>query len=234
MNDPQSQVVDQNGVHGVTSANQPAIPGVLAVFGASGLQKRATADLTQEDLSNIYVAKIEAALRERIRAATDLLNECSKAVTKASRAVEDYLNDQRTALRDSATTVLAAIREFGLTAEVDAPTPIFESKAKLVRNKVTIVVGTASSFSKSWTENAPAPLMTLHKAYEDAQRAHDDQALVVMQARSALNNIASAERQARAAVTSKILSSMDGGEELLAQVEASIDTNTIVENLRTI
>lgn len=215
--------------------------GAIALFDKGGLQTRVAADLTHDHIAGVYVARVEAALRAKIADITRQYNEARAAHGKSINELQASLNKIGNGYLSEYAPLVKALSDLGFRD----PEPELMSVAYSAPYD-SIVVQTAITISAASGSRSPATLYRTWKASvtqevsELRTRCDTHCALVedlgkeLASVRSALANLASVERQARAALVAKVVEGLDGGKELLSGIESSINVDDIIANLRTL
>lgn len=179
----------------------------------------------------IGVARAERQLQDTVKQATDASNEKTSRADKIKREVNQQNEAELLSqYQDKLDAVTWAIRMLGGSVSHTVSTGRVQHTSDVQQSTLEISVcgksdGFAARYSFSLCFSAELQAKVAEATFIHADAAHDRQ--VAVDARKKLSNIGSLERQLRARVAEKKLSTIAGGKELLALLTNDIDAQIL-------
>lgn len=204
--------------------------------GAGLVSARMVTEVTPEMLATKMAAEVEKAIRIQLAKEREVLKALDKECSKLHRERQDYLRDApKRLLEGRSAEIETALAGFGFSADADYDPASFDTVNKKLSVTMRLDVsgdrGSSASVRKTYSFDAPEPLVTLQKLIETSERNLEDQQKVVRSTNSALLNINSIEREAKAKVITTIMEQSPDGQQLLGAFE-SIDVSEAVKYLQ--
>jgi len=230
MTDP-NVVVNVNGTSAESMVPFSPVENKLDIHG------RMTMDINQESLVAIAVSQAETSIRARIADLVRQQNALTSEQTRLRTAQSTYLRDWT---REFATTtdekrisaLLSAAKAFlgrdPLTSFSEAS---FDNLSRTVSGVLRVTEGNFS-FSYIYTGEPSDEFLANRNRIEQIDRDMVPLKTALLQARTALNNVDSLERAARARIAEEVASrSGDQGKALVDGIKATVNIDSLIESL---
>lgn len=198
---------------------------------------RMVADLTPEMVATKMAAEVEKAIRIQLAAERAALKVIDSALTDLHTARSNYLRDcPKTYLPAHIEDFQAALRPFGFSASGSFAAAEYDTVNRRISMTMSVRLSNeatqATTLTRTYTFDADPTIIYLQREIEKTERRFSDQQAVVRSTNSALLNIGSIEREARASVITKIMEASPDGKAILDGF-AAIDVKSAVSYLQT-
>ena len=235
------ETIDLNVRVGGAPASPPA--GLVPFKNTDGedggleLMSRFATDITPDMVATKMAAEVEKAIRIKL---SDARKEAD-IKSKELRALEKQRSDRLLALPkellgDLAARFVAAVAPFDITGEAEYGAAAYDKVNATVTIPFTMKFGNhlQSVVERKKVFPAPDDLVALQTSIEAKSIEVSDANALVRKVNSALLNISTIEREAKANVIERIMSSSEAGQRTLDHMRASIDVDRSVEYLQSV